>query len=211
MLAQLFQSWATVLTQPAVATFDRERPAASLDKVLVAILLAGLVAGVGSALGQLVLLLFLPGLVTDGERAFDPLFAEQMAPTAVGIVVGVIVAPLAALIGFFVWAGVLFLVAKVLGGPGDFVAHSYLLSLSAAPLTAINGVLSIIPCLALLAAIPVFIYQLVLTTLALQSAHRFTVGRAIAVWLIPVAVLFFLGLCFAVLIFALVIAALGGG
>jgi hypothetical protein len=114
-----------------------------------------------------------------------------------------IVGPVFSLIGFFIGNTVLFLVAKLLGGTGDFVVHNYLLSLLYAPLAILGGVFSIIPVFGTLAGVPLGIYSLVLTTMALKSAHGLSTGKAVAVWLIPAAVVVFLAVCAVVALAAL--------
>lgn len=206
MLEQIVRSWAAVLTQPAVTTFDRERAAAAMDRTLVGILLSGLIAGIGSAIGQLVFRSFLIG--PFGDQGLEP--DSSVFGPVLGAGLSIVFGPLVVLIGFFGWAGILFLVAKALGGPGDFVVHSYLLSLAVAPIAALGGLLGIIPCLAILAGLPLCVYQYALTTLALQSSHGFSVGRAVAVWLIPLLAVFFLASCLLVVALAFIFAVVEG-
>ena len=211
MFEELFRSWLAVLSRPSVAAFDRERSGAAMEKVLAGVALGGFVGGIGYVLGQFVTFSLLTNVIPGfGFFAPDEAMLEWEAiPQLLVSALGLVLAPLGALVGFFIWAGILFLVAKALGGPGDFVVHSYLLSLIAAPLGAIGGLLNMVFCLGIVAGLPLFVYQLVLTTLALQSAHGFTTGRAATVWLVPLGVLLFFACCVGLAVAAVVILAVG--
>lgn len=96
------------------------------------------------------------------------------------------------------------------GGPGDFMVHSYLLSLVQAPVLAATSIVGLVPCMGALGGFALSLYSLYLTTLAMPSAHNFSGGRAVAVWLIPLVVLFFLALCLVVTVVALAAVFIGG-
>lgn len=194
MLAQLVRSWIAVVTNPSVATFDAERPRAAMDRVFVGVLLSSFIASVGSAIGQIVWTVLQAGMGAERMEIAAGVMTAFLLP---------FLGPVFSLIGFFIGNGVLYLLAKLLGGTGDFVVHNYLLSLLYAPLAIIGGVFSIVPVLGGLAGIPLGIYSLVLTTLALRSAHGLSTGRAIAVWAIPLAVVVGLTLCGLIAIIAL--------
>jgi hypothetical protein len=51
MLTELARSWITVVTNPATATFDAERPGAAMDKTIIGVLLSSFIAAVGSSIG----------------------------------------------------------------------------------------------------------------------------------------------------------------
>jgi hypothetical protein len=114
-------------------------------------------------------------------------------------------------IGFFLGAGLLWLMAKMFGGQNsDFLTHSYLLSLSYTPLRIISTVLSIVPFLGGLVALVLSLYQLYSAGLAMQASQRMAPGRAQLAAFLPTIVGFLL-LCLCIVLFIFGIAAAIGG
>jgi hypothetical protein len=112
--------------------------------------------------------------------------------------------PLAALLGapiqFFIFAGLLYLVARMFGGRGDFKAQAYLIALFWAPLMIASDVVELVPLptvaktVAKTVALLLRVYALCLCALALASAHRLRLARAWAALLTPVVVGLLIGL-----------------
>jgi len=164
-----FEDWKAVLMQPK-ETFAKQKSNASIMGGLKNYLISGAIYGV---IAMLVFLIF--GAMGGAAGA------------AVGGGVGMIAAlayivmiPLGALIG----GAILYVIAKLLGGTGDFKTHFYLPSLFAAPM-AIAGVFGVIPLIGMLVSFAILLYSLYLTTLAYKEAHGFDTLKAILVWLIP--------------------------
>ncbi|HEX9068937.1 MAG TPA: YIP1 family protein, partial [Ktedonobacterales bacterium] len=104
-------------------------------------------------------------------------------------------------IAFFIGAGFFWLVARVFGGQGTFLQHSWLLALVYVPITAASTLLSLIPVLGALIGLGLGIYGIVLSIFAIAAAHRMSVGKSAAVVLIPGAIALLLILCaFAVIV-----------
>jgi hypothetical protein len=98
-------------------------------------------------------------------------------------------------IAFFIGAGFFWLVARIFGGQGTFLQHSWLLALVYVPITAATTVLSLIPVLGPLVGFGLGIYGIVLSIFAIAAAHRMSVGKSAAVVLIPGAIVLLLVIC----------------
>ena len=183
MFEQLWQSWVKALTVPKVETFDEEQRQATIEKAVVGMAIAGVAAGI---LGALVAL-------ASGDVG--------------AAIVSIIGGPIFAVIGLFIMSGILFIVAKVLGGTGDFVVQTYLVSIIYAPINIVRGIPFVGSVVGGLASL----YALYPLTFALQSVHKVPTGKAVLIWLIPGAILLVLGLCAAIVLGAAFLAALGAG
>jgi len=193
----LIQRWQNVLTRPSVPTFDAEQPAANWQTVLISLLILGVVEAVSQfiiGLEQTTLTITLPN---QSPYRFHP----NPVGSAFGGLIGVFVV-------FFVLSGILYVSAKVFNGQGTFLTQSWLLSLFFVPLSIISAVAGIIPYFGSLVAFAVFIYSVYLAVLAIASAHRLSQGRAVAVVLLPLAILFVLVCVFALALAALIISIL---
>lgn len=104
-----------------------------------------------------------------------------------GGVGGLITAPIFTIVVFYIFSGILYVLAKVFGGTGDFTVQSYLLSLVAVPTGIVNSVLGLVPVLGIL-SIVVGLYAIFLDVYAIKSSHALDTTKAAVVVLIPVVV-----------------------
>ena len=91
---------------------------------------------------------------------------------------------------FLISVGIYYLVARALGGSGDYGRYAYLVATYQAPISIILAVVSIIPLLGSCVSVIGWIYGLVLTYYATKVEHNLTSGKAIAVIVIPVLIVF---------------------
>ena len=92
-----------------------------------------------------------------------------------------------AFVGFFLLAELVYLAAKLVGGVGTFLEHTYVLVLVYAPLQMIASGAGLFPVLGgLMAAAAAAIYLLVLIVMAISTVHRLSVGTSILVAILPV-------------------------
>ncbi|MGD1996628.1 MAG: ABC transporter permease [Anaerolineae bacterium] len=173
MLEELFASWLKVLTRPTVEALEEEKKRASATKLLVALLLAGLAAGLATV-------------------------PFEGGPVATLLNIGTAMVTFA--VDGVVIAFILFVVAKIVGGEGDFLTHCYLLSLPAVPLTVIGflfgravvlaAVLRPLAPLGLERIIPMLlgVYGFFIMLLAFQAAHNLSASQAIRATLIAGAI-----------------------
>lgn len=178
------QSYINAVTKPSAATYEAEIPNAGIVKVLLGVLAVAIVSAI-------------MGLLAAGaaDATFDQLSSQlggQVDPGTIQALRGssnplwaFIRAFILPFITFFLGAGMLWLLSKMLGGQNsDFVTHSYLLSLSYVPTRIAAAILNIIPCIGQVVGIVLFLYQIYLAGLAMQASQRMQPGRAqMAAWL----------------------------
>jgi len=177
-----FNLWKEVLTKPE-ETFKKEEKNADLGKGTVNLVIAGLIAGFFSGLAAFA------GVSTFGIAAG---LGAGMMGAGLGImafVFSLIVTPIVAVLFWLIGSGVLYIFAMIFGGKGNYTKQSYLISLYYAPIMVIGAILAIIPIIGGILAFLVMLYGLYLLTLALKQAHQVTMGKAVAIWLIPVVVI----------------------
>jgi Yip1-like protein len=186
-LQDLLRRWQTLLLNPSVAAFDAQRASANWPTIWYSLLGLGVVQAVG-ALFQRAEALYWNALATSPQftqymRDMGIHNLNQMNPS-----VGAISAFVNAFLGFFVMAGLVYLVARMLGGVGTFLEHTYLLVLAYVPLQMIASVAGLIPVLGGLVAAAAIIYMIVLVVMAISAAHRLTIGSSIVAAVLPALV-----------------------
>lgn len=175
-LLDLPAAWQRTLAHPWVGTFDAEKPKANIIAPILGMVLAGLIAGLGESLVA----------IAFHHAPFDswPMTVLNSLIMTPGL--------------FFAGSAVFFIVARLLAGQGGFVEQTYLLSLAAAPLAALNGAVRHMPLIGTPVAILTWGYAMIPTTTSLQAAHGYEARRAFATWAIPLAT--FVGLTICVLL-----------
>jgi len=165
-IGSMVQESVAVLTKPAVETFERyERNGGQREAftyVGIAAAAAAVVAVVFGAIGA---------LITGGG----------VAGIAVSVISGVAVLVLS-LLGFFVYGLLVYHVGRSQGGTGSQDEVFYTLSLAAAPILAISGIVGNIPfigCIAAPATFALSIYQMYLGYLAVRSSMNLSQQPAI--------------------------------
>ena len=170
-----FNLWIEVLKKP-VQTFKKVKKSADLTEGLLNVVVAGVIIG------------FLNGLMA---MAFGTSIAGAFMPVAAGAVgiatfFGVLIGtPIGNAISWIVASAVLYVIAKFLGGKGNFKTQAYLYAIYIAPIGVITAVLNLIPVAGPILSLIVSLYGLYLLTMSLKEAHGFTVGKAVLTWLIP--------------------------
>lgn len=203
-LSETWQTWLRVVTSPGEPTFEAERqkPQATLTTALIWMVIAGAVAAVlgliqttisaGAMQSSVAQLLAQADLPPEARAQLEQVFNSGVLGGLGGAsVASIVMVP----IGFLVGTAILFLIAKVLGGTGDFGRYAYLNASFTAPLTILSSLLSVIPVLGCI-SIFVSIYQLVLTYYSTKVEHNLTSGKALLVVLLPVILVLLLIFCF---------------
>lgn len=166
-----------ILLHPSVATFDRERPHASWRVVWVGLLAEAFVEALGVVYAVY-------GPDADAGYSSLPVGPKLHLPRTPLL-------PLAAFVGspaqFFVFAGLLFANARLLGGRGDFKTQAYLMVLFWAPLMVASAVVELVPVVGTVAGVLMRSYALVLLIPALASALGLSLRRALAALMLIVA------------------------
>ncbi len=196
-IRQLPQQYIKVLTKPSAATFAEEMGKAAWNIVWVQLLGLAVITAVFGYFARLIGSSFIP--TTMGSTTMSPAMQQAAAiGSSFGQIIGV---PL----GFFIGVGILYLIAKAFGGQGTFLAQGYTYLLFEVPLGTITALLGLLPILGGLVAIAVGIYAIVLNIFSIMAVHRLSGGRASAVVLIPLAVVFVLLCALFIVFFAVLI------
>jgi len=180
----MFNSSMAVLQHPSVATFEAHEKN-DLQSATIYVAIGGLIAGVFGAI-----------------RA-----SIQHTGVGSGIISGI----LGAIIGFYIYLGLVYLLGRAFGGTGQFGELGYDISLFSAPLTAVISLLAIVPVLGGIAALLIFLYEIYLTYLGIQSGMNLPKDKAIYVMVIIFLIGLAIAACIALVIGALIAAILSGG
>lgn len=213
-LQSVFQSWMNAVTKPNVATYENELGKASWVKVLIAVAAVAIVSAIVGVIGAAAANAAIDSsfnqvaqqLQDQGASTADIENYRNLARTFAGGG-GFFSGLIGPFFSFFLGAGWLYLTSRMFGGqPSDFLRHAYLLSISYAPLRIAGAIVGLVPVLGGLVALVLWAYQLYLSGLALQAAHRMPAGRAqMAVWIS--LILWVLLVCLCIFLFIFVIAA----
>lgn len=199
-IAGAIETWRRVLTQPGEPVFEQEKlnPNGTLQTALIWMVIAGVVAAIfgliSGAIGasSAAAMISQMGLPAEIEAQMGPMITAISG----GSVAAIISVPVFFLIGTFI----LHLIAKMLGGQGEYNTFAYLTSTFQAPLTMASSILAVIPFLGGCVAMIIGIYGYVLSYFAVKANYGLTSGRALAVVLIPLALLILLVICLAAFI-----------
>lgn len=194
LLAELLGRWWAVLRHPRVGAFERQQAAASWQAV-------GLGLAALAVLDALELVYLLYGPANATSYSSLPLGPKVHLPQTPLL-------PLAALVGsvaqFVLFAGLLHLSARLLGGQGVFLTQAYGLALAWVPLMGLSDLAELIPGVGAWLGVLLRLYALYLSVIALAAAQRLTLVRAWVALLIPVAAGLVLGAGLLALVWPLV-------
>jgi hypothetical protein len=199
----MWQTWLKVTTGPNDATFEveRQKPTATMSTALIWMVIAGAVSAAVGFVNSLVFAGAVRGVLPEllAQADLPPEVQTQLAPFMdLGLAAGFGAVNLTAIITvplfFLIGVGIYHLIAKLLGGQGEFGRYAYLNAAYAAPLGIVASLLSLVPFASCL-TIFISIYQIVLAYFATKVEHRLTSGRALLTVLLPVIVVVGLMAC----------------
>jgi hypothetical protein len=185
-----------------VPTFKKEAKNANLAEGALHMAVAGVVTG------------FITGLY---YMIFGSTITSQIFPLASGFtgatffIISLIATPIYTVIAWLIGSGILYIFALLFGGKGDYKTQSYLYAIYSAPLGIITTVLLLIPFLGIFLALLVAIYGLYLLTMVLKEAHKYTTGRAVLTWLVPIGIIVLIVIVLAGLAFMFLLGAFVNG
>ncbi len=104
---------------------------------------------------------------------------------------GIIIGPIVAVIWMFIGVGILWIIAKIFGGKGEYTAYFRPLAMAD-----IIQWVTVIPFIGWFLGALAGIWQIVVAVKVTQIVHEMDMPKAIAVVLIPIAIVFFLILAF---------------
>lgn len=210
----MIQTWMNVLTHPGEAAFQEEQhhPQAKLSTAIIWVAISGVVAaifnGIGALIGGGAMSGTMQSILSNPDippEMRDMIGQYAGAAGGGGFFAAFCGALILTPIVFLIVSGILFVIAKMFGGDGEFEEQTYLLSTFGAPLTMVNAVIGIVPILGACLGLLIGLYQLVLATMAIKVSHNLDTAKAVMVVLVPVVVIF---LCF-ICIFAVALISLG--
>jgi hypothetical protein len=213
--SEMWQTWLKATTSPNDATFAelRLKPEANITTAVIWMAIYGAVAAVVGIIGGLIfantISSMMPGILeqldlppaeaAQAEQALRLFTGGGFGMAGFASLANIVLAPFFFLIG----VGIYFLLARMLGGNGDFGRYAYLNAAFAAPLGILTALLSLAPFASCISPL-ISIYALVLVYFATKAEHQLSGGRAIWVVLIPLIVAFVLFGCFLFSIISLV-------
>jgi hypothetical protein len=223
-LQGLLQSYLNAVTRPNVATYQAEFANASWLKV-------GIGIGIVTAVSVLTSLLTLAGSGSASlDQSLQTLRDRGVSESTIEFIRqfiafftrggGLLLALLFTAVFFFLGAGVLYILARVLGGRGtSFMTHAYLLSLSYVPIKVVSSLLGLLStptagsglaCITGPLTLGLYLYMLYSAGLSMQVSQGLAPGRAQLAAFLPL-ILGFLFLCLCIVgVVVLVIGAASG-
>ncbi len=193
-MSHIWQKWINVTTKPGVASFNQELPTANWSDVWISLIGLGILTAITGAIAAL----YTVQTFTIPQGNGTTTTVHIPTGTSWFTIIGV---PL----GFFIGVAILFLVAKIFGGTGTFLQQSYAMALFYVPIQAVTALLGLLPVLGGIASIALGIYEIILAVFAIAASQRLTVGKSVAVVLLPAAIVLFFT-CAALVVFAAILA-----
>jgi hypothetical protein len=155
-----------------------------------------------------------PSVATFEEHEKNDLQGATIYVAIAGLIAGLLGAIGGAIrntgVGFYIYVGIVYLLGRAFGGTGNFGELAYDISLFSAPLTVVSSLLALIPVLGGIAALVLFIYNIYLTYLGIQSGMNLPKDKAILVMVIIFLIVAAIIACI-VLFFAAIFAAIMSG
>ncbi len=207
------ETWIKALTQPNKGAYRQivNDPGASVGKAVLWLLLfgfiGGLLTGIIRAIGGTSFMDQIGQYANYGDIPFQ--MPAQSGSAFMQIVGSAFGGLFGGVIGALIYAALVQLVAKALGGTGTFEKLFYGFAAYGAPLGMVTSVLSAIPFLGCL-SIPLGIYGIVLNVVANQAANEYDTGKAVISSLAPGLVIFLLCCCVIIAFGAILAPVIGG-
>ena len=181
--------WINALTKPSVATYERlvHDPGASANKAYLWVFICALIGYVFSSLiGLAIGGLFDGGMFAGFNNSY--LFGSWF----IQLICCLPIVAILAVVGLVISAGITQLIARALGGTGTYSELVYANAAYGAPISLVSGILFTVPFVNLCLGIPLAIYSLVLTVIAVNAVNQLGWGKAIvAAFIVPVAITVF--------------------
>ena len=205
--AEMWQSWLKASTSPNEATFAelRQKPDATVTTAVIWMAIYGVIAAIAGVISSMIFAGTIQGALptmldqmnlppaeaAQVEQALRFLPGNVAAGAGFSSLANIVMVP----VWFLIGVGVYHLIARLLGGTGEYGRLAYLSAAFSAPLGIVSTLLSMVPLVSCLTPI-ISIYTLVLAYFAVKVEHGLSSGRAIMVILIPALVIIALAACF---------------
>ena len=207
-IGQLPGQYWKVLSKPGAATFAEEAGKAEWGIILIQLfgvaIIGAILGTISSAISRSSLTSLMNQLNANSGSTTAPATPAIGTASPASFFISLAIT----LVFFFVTQGIYFGLAKAFGGQGSFTAQAYSTLLYQTPIGILGGLLGLIPILGGLGALALDIYGIVLAVFMVMGVHRLSGGKASAVILIPLGVVFLLVCILAIAAFALLAAAI---
>lgn len=201
----MIQTWINAVTQPNEAFYDNERksPNATLGTAIIWIVIAAIISGL---LGGVQALIGMGGMNAAGmdqmladlppetRQIFETMFSPQGLTSI--IIASVVITPIV----WIIVMGILNLIARLLGGQGDFGRFAYLNAAYSAPIQVVSGLLGFVPFVGGCVSLLLFLYSLVLCYFTIKTEHQLSQGKSIATIVIMVVAFVSVIICGAIVL-----------
>ena len=178
------EAWRLALTRPNEETFRSlaDDPNRSLGRALSWIAITSAISYLITVSVQLLFsgLFAGPSLLEALEQEAGLLLTGGLMIAGI-FACGLPIVVLISTVGMLIYSGVVQITASAFGGDGTFAEMAYALAAFTAPLTLLSGAISWIPRVNCL-TIPLGIYSLLLTLLAVKSVNRISWGKTIGIF-----------------------------
>ena len=192
----MIQTWIDVLTHPGEEIFETEgaKDQAKLSTAVIWIIISTVIVALlgflrrqlvfgGTDFGALLEQANLPPEATEQLSAmFESGLLSGLANGA-GLA-SVVITPIV----FLIFVGIYHLIARVLGGQGEYGKYAFLIASFQAPIAVLVSVLSFVPWIGSCFGAFISIYGLVLAFFATKVNYQFSAGKAFAVLVIPIVI-----------------------
>lgn len=151
----------------------------------------GLVLGIGVALLGGIL-----GAVLGNAMQSNIIFGLVAGLGLLAIIIMPIIGALVTVVGSFIGYGIMYFVAKLLGGTGTFDANYFLGAKLLVPLIVANiivGLLGIVPLIGALVNLIWFFYSVYLTVVLVSTANKLNMLKSLIVVILPIILIVILG------------------
>jgi hypothetical protein len=199
-IRQLPGQYIKVTTKPGATSFAEEMGKAEWGIIWLQLVIYAAISG---ALSYLSSLLNPVVFNTQNLQTLPPdtitLIQQAVTYTSgLGTLLGVIV-------GFFMFQGISYGLAKLFKGQGSFMAQCYTALLFQVPLGVFGALIGFVPILGIIGSLAASIYSLVLQAFSIMAVHRLSGGKAAGVVLIPLGVIIFLTCCLIFVVLAIAV------
>lgn len=177
----MFEEWKETFLHPS-QSMPKLAPNANLGSGLQHLAVGFVISGIISAI-----LIFISSIIAG------PSAAAVGDIGLMAVVFSIIVGFIGALLG----AGLIWIMAKILGGKGEYGQQLHMTSAPLAFLMVVTSILNIIPLAGALIGILLNLYYLYPMTVAIREAHKFSTLKAIAAWLLPIIIVVIIVFIFA--------------
>jgi hypothetical protein len=217
MFQQMLNASRNILLRPSVATFE-EYEQNDLGWAVIYIAIGAVITAILSAIG---FALRGPAMQQAFQQLEDQLGNQSLPPGfsalagGAGLTATIVMSLLGAIIGFFIWTAIVFVLGRAFGGTGAYGELAYDIALFQAPLGVVSALISVfgfgpLACITGLISLALSIYGIYLSWLSIQSGMNLPGNKALMVILIPIAVIFLL-LCGCIAFFVIVAAGVQQG